>query len=110
MFLADLAWHDMVKLRRDGCTFGVAAQLYEAVGSIGANLGEGYSRGSGKDRARFYEYSLGSTREARHWYYQSRHILGDEVFQHRLELLTQLIRLGLTMVPNQRQQRRPLQS
>ncbi|MFN8404533.1 MAG: four helix bundle protein [Anaerolineales bacterium] len=38
---------------------------YEAVGSVGANISEGYSRSSGKDRARFYEYALGPARESR---------------------------------------------
>ncbi len=41
------------------------------VGSIRANIAEGYSRGTGKDRARFYEYALGSARESRDWYFIS---------------------------------------
>ena len=81
----------------------VAGQLYDAAGSVGANISEGYSRGTGRDRARFYEYALGSARECRHWYHQSRHALGDEIFQHRLGILTQIIRLLLRMVPQQRQ-------
>jgi hypothetical protein len=51
---------------------------------------------------RFYEYSLGSAREARDWYYKGRHILGLAVVNHRLELLTEVIRLLLTMIPEQR--------
>ncbi len=76
--------------------------MYRSLGSIGANLAEGYSRGTGKDRARFYEYALGSARESRDWYYKGRHILGEAVVQHRLQLLTEVIRLLLTMVPQQR--------
>jgi hypothetical protein len=53
-------------------------------------------------RARFYEYALGSARESRDWYYRGRHILGDDVAGHRLQLLTEIIRLLLTMVPQQR--------
>jgi len=52
--------------------------LYRAVGSIKANIAEGYSHRSGKDQARFYEYSLGSARESRGWYYDARHILGEQ--------------------------------
>jgi len=63
---------------------------------------EGYSRGTGKDRARFYEYALGSARESRDWYYKSRHILGESVTNYRIGILTQIIRLLLTMVPQQR--------
>lgn len=77
-------------------------QLYEAVGSIGANISEGYSRSSGRDRARFYEYALGSGRESRGWYYDARFILGDEVATHRIQLLTQIIRLLLTITPEER--------
>lgn len=56
----------------------------------------------GKDRARFYEYSLGSAREARDWYYKARHVLGEEVVLNRLKNLTDIIRLLLTTVPEQR--------
>jgi len=76
--------------------------LYRAVGSIGANLAEGYSRGTGRDRARFYEYALGSARESRDWYYKARHLLGDDVTQHRLELAARVTQLVLTMIPQQR--------
>ena len=54
---------------QDRRTIGLADQLYRSLGSIGANLAEGYSRGTGKDRAHFYEYALGSARESRDWYY-----------------------------------------
>ncbi len=102
LFLTDLGWLDATKLMRDGRTITLADQLYRALGSVSANLAEGYSRGTGKDRARFYEYSLGSAREGRDWYYKGRHILGEDVTQHRLQLLTEVIRLLLTMIPQQR--------
>ena len=102
VFVADVGWHDVTKLMQDRRTLRVADQLYRSLGSISANLAEGYSRGTGKDRARFYEYALGSARESRDWYYKSRHILPEQVIQHRLRLLTEIIRLLLTMVPQQR--------
>ena len=76
--------------------------LFRAVGSISANISEGYSRSGGKDRARFYEYALGSARESRGWFYQGRQILGERVTNHRIGLVTQIIRLLLVMVPEQR--------
>jgi four helix bundle protein len=103
LFLADIGWHDVTKLMRDRRTVGLADQLYRSLGSVGANLAEGYSRGTGKDRAHFYEYSLGSARESRDWYYKGRHVLGETAVQHRMDLLAQVIRLLLTMVPQQRQ-------
>lgn len=102
LFLADLAWHDVTKLTQDKRMFGLADQLYRAVGSMSANISEGYSRSSGKDRARFYEYALGSARESRGWFYKGRHVLGENVAEHRIRLVTQIIRLLLTMVPDQR--------
>jgi len=76
--------------------------LYRALGSISANIAEGYSRGTGRDRARFYEYALGSARESRDWVYKGRHVMGETVASHRIGLLTEIIRLLLTMVPQQR--------
>ncbi|MBI5801412.1 MAG: four helix bundle protein [Verrucomicrobia bacterium] len=99
LFAADLAWHDSTKLFRDARTRELAGQLIGAVGSIGANISEGYSRGFPKDRARFYEYSLGSARETRTWYFDGRHILGDAVADHRMKLQTQIIRMLLATVP-----------
>jgi four helix bundle protein len=108
LFLTDLAWIDVTKLVQDQRLIGVADQLYRAAGSISANIAEGYSRGSGRDRAKFYEYALGSARETRDWYYKSRHVLAETVLTHRIELLTSIIRLGLTMVPEQRKRKSKL--
>ena len=102
LFAADLGWHDVTKLAGDKRTLDLAGQLYRAVGSIEANISEGYSRGTGRDRARFYEYALGSARETRGWYYKGRHVLGDAVTKHRLQLLTPIVCLLLAMVPDQR--------
>ena len=65
LFLSDLAWQDVTRLVQDRRTWGIADQLYRAAGNVSSNVGEGYSRCTGKDRARFYEYALGSTRETR---------------------------------------------
>ena len=105
LFASDLAWHDVSRLVQDKRTISLADQLYEAVGSISANIAEGYSRSSGKDEARFYEYSLGSAREARTWYYQGRHVLGAAVALHRIRLLTQIVRLLLTIIPVERRRK-----
>ncbi len=103
LFIGDVGWLDVTKLMQDRRTLALSDQLYRALGSISANLAEGYSHGTGKNRARYYEYSLGSARESRDWYYKGRHILGESVTQHRLRFLTQIVRLLLTMIPQQRQ-------
>jgi four helix bundle protein len=103
LFASKLGWNDVTKLNGDGRTTALASQLYRALGSIHANLAEGYPRGTGRDRARFYEYALGSARESRDWYYDGWQILGEIVCSHRMRLLTQIIRLLLVMVPDQRE-------
>jgi len=98
LFLADLSWSDVTKLAQDPRTIGIADQLYRAVGEGRSNLAEGYSRGTGKARAIFYEYALGSLRESRDWYYKGRHVLTERVADHRMQLATAMIQLTLTMV------------
>lgn len=102
LYLGDLAWDDVTLLMGDRRTLRVADQLYRAAGSIHANISEGYSRGTGRDRARFYEYALGSARETRDWYWRGRHILGAETTRHRVRLAATILRLLLEMIPQQR--------
>ncbi len=102
LFLSDITWLDIGKLAGATGMKSLSDQLYRSVGSICANIEEGYSKFSTKDTARFYEYALGSARESRGWYYRARHILGVEVTDHRMAILTDIIRLLLTMVPDQR--------
>ena len=103
LFIAEISWHDALELNKHSLTRSIADQLYRAVCSISANIAEGYSRSTGKDRARFLEYSLGSAREARDWYYKSRHTLKEEVVKHRINLLTQIIKILSVLIPSQRQ-------
>jgi four helix bundle protein len=104
LYLADTAWQGVTRLMGEPRTLGLADQLYRAVGSVSANLAEGYSRGAGRDRARFSEYALGSAREGRDRYVKGRHVLGGKIVQERVEMLTEIIRLLLTMIPDQRTQ------
>ena len=106
LFLAELSWHDSTRLSKDRRSFALADQLVRAAGNISSNLAEGYSRGTGKDRARFYEYSLGSARETRDWYYKSQHVLTAKVVEHRIGLTTQIIKLCITMVSRERRANR----
>jgi len=99
--LAD-SWSDAEKLRHLAVTEKVSGQLYAAVGSIAANLGEGYSRSSGRDRARIFEYALGSVRESMAWYESGAPILGVEVLEMRLNKLEEIRRLLLFIIPRER--------
>jgi four helix bundle protein len=102
LLAAEIGWHDATELMKDRRTIGLADQLYRSLGSISANLAEGYSHHTGRSRAQFYQYSLGSARESRDWYYKSHHVLKEEVVRHRISLLTHIIKLLLTMIPQQR--------
>ena len=104
LFLGDLAWRDVTKLMQDRRTLSLSDQLYRAVGSISANYCEGYSRSSHKDQVRFHEYSPGSTRESHSWYWKGRHVLSETVALHRIQLLTQIIRHMLRIIPAERGQ------
>lgn len=99
--LLEAAWHDAKKLSAEPVTERIAGQLYAAVNSIAANLGEGYSRSSGKDRSRFFEYALGSARESISWYQGARPVLGD-VVPNRLDNLEEIRRLLIAIIPRER--------
>jgi four helix bundle protein len=96
-----VAWEDANTLSAQPVTERLAGQLYAAVTSIGANLGEGYSRSSGKDRARIFEYALGSVRESISWYQAARPVLGD-VARDRLDSLEEIRRLLIAIIPRER--------
>ncbi|MTI89239.1 MAG: four helix bundle protein [Balneolaceae bacterium] len=101
LYLSDLAWSDSLQII-ERKHFSLADQLYRSSSSISANTSEGYSRISNKEKARFYEIALGSAREARGWYFKSRHILSDEVSTKRVQLITHIIRLMLKMITDRR--------
>jgi len=92
---------DAVALAANTVTEKVAPQLFAAIGSIAANLAEGYSPSSGKDRARIFEIALGSTRESMIWYHAGMATLG-EITQERLDKLEQIRRLLLAIIPRER--------
>jgi four helix bundle protein len=108
LFLSDLSWEDTTKLVRDERTRDCAGQLLRAAGKISAQITEGYSRNTGRERSRWYEYALGSARECRDWYYKGRHVLSESVADHRMELATSIIRLTLTMASHERRTNRKI--
>ena len=95
---SDAAWTDAHSLTRHPVTGGLADQLYRAVGSIGANVAEGYSRSSPRDRARFYEYALGSAREAREWYLRGRNVLEPDRWRLATSRLNEICRMLMAVL------------
>ena len=100
--LAPNCFADCDNLRNHPVLSLSAAQLYKSVISISANISEGYSRASGRDRARFFEYALGSVREAMAWYRAARPALGTLLAEDRLDTLEEIRRILLAIIPRER--------
>jgi four helix bundle protein len=100
LYLGDLARGDASLLAKRPDLGELPAQLLRAAHSISVNIAEGHSRLSRRDRGRFYEYALGSAREAREWYYKAKAEMGPEATDARLKLLTLTIKV-LTVLVNQ---------
>jgi four helix bundle protein len=100
--LVEESWADIEELKMDGGTEKIAGQLYAAIGSIAANLAEGYAHSSGRDRARIFEYSLGSARESMAWYRATFPVLGKDIVQPRLEKLEEIRRMLIAIIPRER--------
>jgi four helix bundle protein len=95
-------FNDAEVLVTNPITHDVAGQLYAAVGSIAANISEGYSRSSGKDRARIFELALGSVRESMSWYKTAEPVLGDVLVKNRRDRLEEMRRILLAIIPRER--------
>jgi four helix bundle protein len=102
LLIGDISWEDTEGLDKNSHTRAAADQIRRSLDSISANIAEGYSRSTGKDRARYFEYSLGEAREARDRYYKVRRALKQEVVIHRIKLLTQIVKILNSFVPTQR--------
>lgn len=103
LFVAEIGWEDVIILNKNSLTRDAADQIIRSLNSISANIAEGYSRSTGKDRARYFEYSLGEAREARDRYFKARRVLNHEIVMHRIKVLTQIVKILNTLIPSQRQ-------
>jgi len=96
------AWEDAEKLTHHRTMEKVSGQLYAAVGSIAANLSEGYAHSSGRDRARIFEYALGSARESIAWFLSAEPVLGKDVVAARVAKLDEIRIMLLAIIPRER--------
>ena len=100
--LIEDAFADATRLKGEIITAEIASQLYASVCGIEANIGEAYSRSSGKDRALRFEYALGEVRESMSWYKGAKPVLGEEVATDRRNRLEEIRRLLLAIIPRER--------
>lgn len=97
LYLYELAWDDCEVLMRDVRGRAVAKQLTRSIGSISANVEEGYGRGvGGKEYLYFLRIAEGSARESKGWYFRARRLLGPDVVEARLALLDEILALLVT--------------
>ena len=89
--LWDFCWNDCEVLMHDIRSREVCKQLIRAVGSISANIDEGYGRGFGKEYPHFLRVARGSAREARGWYIKSKFLMDDKVIKDRHKTLSSII-------------------
>ena len=90
--LSDKIWDVVIKqdyLAKK--TIGV--QFINAGDSVGANISEGYGRGSFADRARFAKISRGSLFETKHWTNKShkRKLVTDKEFNEFVDIIETLL-------------------
>ena len=103
LFIYDLMWDDCQPLLQDPRGRAVVEQMTRSVGSISANIEEGYGRGFGKDRNYFLRVATGSARESKGWYFRARRIIPPDTLKIRLALLDETISLLVTELNRQRQ-------
>jgi four helix bundle protein len=101
-YALDVGWGDATQRSRSAIMAPIALQLYRALGSIGANIAEGYSRSSGRDRVRLYKYALGSARECVVWYRAAAPVLGLPAVADRQAVLHRLVCMLLIVIPRER--------
>ena len=77
--------------------------MTRSIGSISANIEEGYGRGFGKERNYFLRVAIGSARESKGWCFQTRRLISPDAVKNRMALLDDTISLLVTELNRQRQ-------
>jgi four helix bundle protein len=104
LFLIDLVRDDLEHFALAPEHRDAKGQLLTAVGSVTANIAEGYGRPSVKDRTRFFTYALGSVREVAAWYQLLRPPGDQPLIDDRLERLGRVRRMVIGLLGRTRKQ------
>jgi four helix bundle protein len=84
-------WKDSESLVNDLRGKEIAKQMIRCIGSISANIEEGYGRGFGKEYPQFLRIARGSARESKGWYKKCSPLLNSEIIIKRIEMLDSII-------------------
>jgi four helix bundle protein len=102
LYLGDLIQTDIYRMRGDIRTRSCVDQLISAIASISSNIAEGYSRTTGPDRAKYYEYGHSSAREGRDWLFKTRHPIDRATTFKRIELVSRVMRILVVAIKRER--------
>ena len=91
LVLWDEFWADSEILMKDIRGREIARQLTRSVGSVSANIEEGFGRGFGKEYPQFLRISRGSARESKGWYRRSKSLLDEKTIINRINKLDAII-------------------
>ena len=99
LWLFELVWLDCERLKQKAQGRALISQLVRSADSISANIDEGFGRGMDRQEYTYYlRIALGSARETRGRYFKVRHLLPEQVVQHRMALCSEIIaRLTATL-------------
>jgi four helix bundle protein len=102
LFLVDKARDDVEWCAHAASLSAARGQLLTSVGSVAANIGEGYGRMTATDRAKYLSYALGSAREAIAWYRVLKRPNHDEETSDRIERLSRVRRMLIGLLKRPR--------
>jgi len=89
--LWDNCWDDTTKMIEDVRGKEIVRQMIRSVGSIAANIEEGYGRGYGKEYPQFLRIARGSARESKGWYNRSKFLLAENIIENRVQTIDSII-------------------
>lgn len=89
--LWDGFWQDSELMMNDIRGKELVKQMTRSVGSISANIEEGYGRGFGKEYPHFLRISRGSARESKGWYTRAKFFLPSSTIEQRIKMINEII-------------------
>ncbi len=91
-------WDDAEQLQKDFRGREIAKQLTRSVGSISANIEEGYGRGYGKEYPQFLRIARGSARESKGWYRRAAKLLSVSIVEARTQKIDSIVAMLTTSI------------